>query len=379
MLICFLFVFLSSPGWGGVGSQLSDLGIDVSLVVKEEINKTLSGGVKKETVYLDNIDLKFAFDGDKLAGLKGSSAFLYILADHGGDPSTNVGDEQGTSNIETNADTARIYELWVQQLLLEDKVSVLFGVHDLNSEFYVTDTSGLFFNSSFGVGRELSQTGVNGPSIFPITAPAVRLRVDPTKSFYLQVGVFNGQSGDLNDPKGTHFRFNRDDGRLLISEAAYLREKGKYAIGTWAYTATFEHLTLAPERATSYGTYFLADQEVAKDISAFLRYGVASAEVNSVHSNLGAGVVFTGLLPSRESDRFGLALTKVTAGDEIRQAQEAAGEPIEKAETTFEANYRIELCSSFVIQPDLQYVTNPGLNPALDNAWVAATRLEFNF
>lgn len=266
------------------------------------------------------------------------------------------------------------------------------GLHDLNTEFYVTDTSGLFFNSSFGVGRELSQTGLNGPSIFPVTSPAIRLRAETSKAFSLQIAVFDALSGNPQDPKGTHIRLNTNDGQLLIAESAYLRGKddskqlpAKYAMGTWAYTTTFDHQTATndsgatPVRAPSHGAYFLADQAVTENLAMFLRYGLASTEVNRLGSNLSGGVVYTGLIPKRPKDRFGLAFTRVENGSEFKDKQQQLGVATKDAETTLEANYRIELIPGVALQPDLQYVIDPNTDPTLSNALVGAVRLELSF
>jgi porin len=388
-----------TKNWGGARKKISDLGIDLALIYRGEWNRNFSGGIRQASTFLSNIDLRISVDGEKLVGWKGGSLFFYGLSDFGGDPSKNVGDAQVTSNIETSVNTAKVYEIWAQQLLFEDKVSVLVGVHDLNSEFYVTDSSGLFFNSTFGVGKDLSQTGVSGPSIFPTPAPAIRLRAEPTKEFYFQFGVWNAQSGDPGNPYGTKFRLNAKDGLLLISEMAYLRGKidqtknpGKYGIGIWTYTRTFDslHNSIAdssgntiPVQASSHGVYFLAEQSIFGNVTLFCRYGIASTEVNRFGSSLGTGVVFTGLVPHRPKDRFGVALARVTDGGEYKASLQDQGVEVPGAESTIEANYRIELLPGIAVQPDFQYVIHPQgdpvANPGLANASVGAVRFELSF
>jgi porin len=388
-----------TKNWGGDRKKISDLGVDLALIYRGEVNRDFSGGIRQATTYLSNIDLRISVDGEKLVGWKGGSAFLYVLGDLGGDPSKNVGDAMISSNIETPVNTAKIYELWVQQLFFEDKVSLLVGMHDLNSEFYVTDSSGLFFNSNFGVGKDLSQTGVNGPSIFPTTAPAIRLRAEPTKEFYCQFGAWNAQSGDPGNPYGTKFRLDAQDGLLLISEMAYLRGKldqskypGKYAVGYWTYTRTFDSLNQSitdangnavPVQAESHGIYFLAEQTVHHNATVFARYGIASTQVNRFGTSLGAGAVLTGLLPKRPRDRFGLAIAHVTDGGEYKNSLASQGIAFPGAETALEANYRIELLSGIAVQPDYQYIIHPQgdpvNHPGLANASVGALRFEVNF
>jgi porin len=76
---------------------------------------------------------------------------------HGGHPSSFVGDAQGVSNLEGPA-RSMLYEGWIQQNLFRDRLSILVGRYDLNTEFYRLQSAGLFLNSSFAVGPEFSQS-----------------------------------------------------------------------------------------------------------------------------------------------------------------------------------------------------------------------------
>ena len=373
--------------WGGLRKSLLDRGVDFALTYKLEYNNTLAGGAHTGETVLGNIDIKASIDMQKLTGTKGLSFFFYGLGNHGGDPSKSVGDTQVTSNIETSANAFKIYEAWAQQVGFEDRVSILVGLHDLNSEFYVTESSSLFFNSSFGVGRDLSQTGANGPSIFPVTSAAIRVRVEPTKDFYVQSGLFSGAAGDPSQPQGTHVRISSDDGSLTISEAAFLRgrkegsglNQGKYAIGMWSYSRPVTKIDEPDKTTTNTGYYFLIDQAVSASTSVFARAGFANSEVNTVSNNFSTGVVTKGLFTGRESDRTGLGVTQVRAGEAYRTAQAAQDNSIEQSETAFEVNHRFELPHGFALQPDLQYILNPSFSSTVPSATVFATRVEINF
>lgn len=373
-----------TKNWGGARSRLSDAGIDLAVIYKLEHAAVFSGGLARSQATIGNLDFRAGFDLDKLAGWRGGSAFLYMLGDHGGDPSKGVGDIQVTSNIEAPVDTAKVYELWLQQLGFENRVSLLAGLHDLNSEFYVTESTNLFFNSSFGVGKDLSQTGTNGPSIFPTTSLALRLRTEPAPEFYLQLGLFDAHAGDVAEPHGTQIRFRADEGLLLIGEAAILRGRsgggalrGKYGVGFWTYTIPTSHLvTGAP--VVNRGAYVLTEQELATGWSAFVRYGVATTEANRVGSCLGAGTVWTGLLPGRARDRFGIAVARVGTGGEYNDVRRSAGASVAGSETAIEASYRLELIPGIALQPDFQYVIHPGALDSVENAAVGALRAEIS-
>jgi porin len=62
------------------------------------------------------------------------------------------------SNIDAS-DAWKIYEAWLKQSLFQDRLPVLAGLYDLNSEFDVIESAGLFLNSSHGIGADYSQTG----------------------------------------------------------------------------------------------------------------------------------------------------------------------------------------------------------------------------
>lgn len=227
-----------SGGWGGAREKLSNAGLEIGVAYKGDLNRVLSGGVEQRTMYLQNLDFKFNLDGEKLLGFKGTTAFVYAVgnwgASAGSRPSAAVGDLQWTSNIETFTDAFKLYEIWIQQKFADDKASLLVGIHDLNSEFYVTDSAAMFMHASFGLGLELSQSGVFGPSVFPYTTMAARLRIDPTEHVYFQTAAFGAKAGDPDNLSAVNFGINPDDGFLLINEAGITNSVGlayKYAVG----------------------------------------------------------------------------------------------------------------------------------------------------
>ncbi|MEN0060417.1 MAG: carbohydrate porin, partial [Bdellovibrio sp.] len=321
---------------------LAEKGVTFDIVYKGEWNRVVAGGVRKKDVYIENFDLKLSLDGEKLVGLPGSTLFIYGLGDRGSSennsPSNNAGDLQGLSNIETSEDKFILYELWYEQNLF-GWLSLLGGLHDLNSDFYVTEASGLFFNSSFGIGNELAQTGLNGPSIFPVTSTALRARADIGNLFSLQAGAFNAQAGDPQHSQTTHIRSFGDDGTLFIAEFTYQPgdedNRGKYTIGSWMYDRKFEHL-LRNEYNKSHGTYFLINQTFAKDYSVFFRYGFTTTETNPVAANWSTGFVMNGPFASRPLDTCGIALTEVILGDTFKDHLALDGIEAADRETVYE-------------------------------------------
>ncbi|HVK60621.1 MAG TPA: carbohydrate porin [Bdellovibrionales bacterium] len=329
-----------------------------------EVGRNMTGGNRVGSFFLSLATLRSSFDLEPLAGWKGASAFIHLQATHGDDPSQFVGDSQLTSNIEAPADTAKLYEAWFEQKGFDGKASLLFGVYDLNSEFYVSEPAGLFLNSSFGIGTEIAQTG--RVSIFPSPGLGLRVKAEVNDEFYLQTAVFEGTAGDPDRIHGTQIKYDPSEGQYVIIEAAQHSENHKYAVGGWSFTQ--------PGPVANTGVYIIGNQNLTEKVAVFARYGTASAEANRFRSNLGAGLVFTGLLPSRPEDQCGLAFTSVSNGDVYVQTSNAAGVPVDRDETTIELTYQISLGGDVSVQPDLQYVINPDTDPNRENALVASLR-----
>ena len=386
---------------GNLGADISWLsrhGIDIGVKYKGDHISNAFGGLRRGSQYLDNIDYTLGVDAEKLFGWKGTSFFFSLLSNHGGAPSSLVGDAQIVSNIEAPT-TTKLYHAWIQQSLWDNSLSVRVGLYDLNSEFYVTETAGLFLNSSSGIGIEVAQTGQNGPSIFPTTSLGLRIKAEPVSEFYLQTVVLDGVPGEPDDYRGTHLRLCKEDGALAAAELGYragteenpTRFFGKYALGAWFYTAKFDDLLDVDEngdpvkRIDNMGIYVLAEQEVFRESSVpgqglalFARFGIANGNINQFDFYLGYGFAYTGLIPGRDEDQIGFAVAHAYNGKKHKQLMEMQGTPADDAETNLEFTYRGQVTPWLGVQPNLQYVINPGTDPALNNAIVFGVRFEIS-
>lgn len=384
--------------WEGARTFLKEKGVEFGFVYTGEVFGNLHGGISKGATYLDNFDLILNIDAERLLKWKGASFLIYGLGTQGGSPSSLAGDLQTASNIDS-PDTWKLYEAWYQQNFFDDRLSFLVGLHDLNSEFDAMETSAIFINSSHGIGPDYSQSGQNGPSIFPTSSLAARLRGLPLNYLYIQTAVFDGVPGDPNNPQGTHIQFNNGDGVLIASEIGFLPGKlkedapyGKFALGAWAHTSRFDDvLDVDAEgnpvrRRDNFGIYALGEYNVYREkddpdqgLGVFGRFGYANGDVNQLQYYLGAGLKYTGLIPHRDKDQMGVAVAAAFNGGKFKQAQSNAGTPVESAEVNLEFTYRAELAPWFVLQPDFQLIINPGMNPTLNNAFLAGLRWEVSF
>jgi len=377
--------------WGGVRTNLSERGVTLEVVLKADVLSNLSGGIKRGTKYMDNWDFKLKADADKLWGWDNTTAFLQLISNHGGKLNgTHVGSFMGVDNIEVNTNTTKLFHAWLERSFFDERFSLLAGLYPVDSQFYVTDATGVFLHPTGGMAAEVAQTGVNGPSIFPTSSFGFRAMWQPTAKYYFQAALVDGVPGNPNNPHGTHVRFDRGDGTLAIVETGFrpAEEISKYAVGYWRYTPRFDDLVDTdalgnPLRRINRGAYFLAEQTVFREkddssqgLTLFFRYGVANGDVNTLDYSSSVGLRYKGLLPGRNEDEFGIGLTRGRAGAKFRQA---AAIPLAINETALEITYRAKVTPWLVIQPTVQRIANPGFEPTLSNAWIAGARFEIAF
>jgi len=344
-------------GWGGVRQSLDDGGMTIEGAYTGEFVRDFSGGTPggNNIIYEDNLDLSITFDSEKMGLWPGGTLFVYGLRNHGGDPSGNViGDLQTASNIEA-PDNFLVQEAWYEQQFSDGLISILLGLHDLNSEFYASDYGSLFINSSFGIGPDMSANVAL--SIFPKSGLAARVRVAPSDNIYVQAAIYDG------DPSTR--ALHASEGKLMIGEAGLSSTTGTYKLGYWNHSAD---ITVGARTYTNdYGLYGVIDQELMhfdgdSAIGAFFQYGWAPAARNTVTRYIGGGLHLHGLILSRDEDDIGIAVAR--ADTQLN------------AETTLELTYRLVLTSWLAIQPSYQIIQNPGGDATVPTANVGLLRFE---
>jgi porin len=118
---------------------------------------------------------------------------------------------------------------------------VLFGKYDLNRDFDVLVSSGVFLGAQYGIGTDISQTGANGPSVFPVTSLSLRLATEWNERWTTRFAILDGVPGDPKDPGKTTIYIDFDEGALLIGELARDSLNTRVLFGAWGYTAKFDN------------------------------------------------------------------------------------------------------------------------------------------
>ena len=381
--------------WNGSRSALYLKGVDIGLTLKNDIFANTHGGIKTGGGDMAHAEARLTLDLEKLFGWESSTAFFLYHSNLGGQINQDyVGAFMGVDNIEVGANTAQFFDAWIQKSFFDDHLSVLLGLYHVDSEFYVTESSCMFLQPPYGMANEMAQSGVNGPPIFPLGALAMRIKFTTgDKRFYWMAAVTDGVPGDPDDPRGTHIKLAKGDASLAMVEFGYTPHDdapsgeppknggyNKTAVGLWRYSAKLADLG-GPDRHKSQGAYLLAERSLlpeaadpSQGLAGFVRYGVASDKVNVLDWSGSVGLIYQGLIPERDDDIAGIAITVNHAGKPFR-----ASGTFDTQEVDLEASYRMQVKPWLAVQPTLQYVVNPGFAQALSNALVAGVRFEIEF
>lgn len=364
----------NSPDAAERGAMAGASGFAFSGVATLDIFGNFRGGLARGVRAPVKLAAAAAYDGGN--GWTGLASAQYV---NGSELSGDlVGDTQTVDNIEA-AKGVRVYELWAKREW--QRVSLKFGLTDLNTDFDQQEAGALFLNSSDGIAAEFSHTGRTGPSIFPTTGLAVTLGVQPAAGWDLKLGVFDGVPGSPDHPRRFSLHLGGDDGALVVAQATKRwGDRLRIAGGVWGYTTRLD--TLDPDRPArrlraSRGIYGVVEGPLFDDhrghrlVTGWLRAGIADARVNRIASYVGGGVTLASPLGSRDGDDAGISVMRAGFGGPARRAVPGS----RRAETTIEATYHVSLGGGLAVQPDVQYVIHPDGAPGRRDAFVAGLRL----
>lgn len=377
---------------GGLRSQVEAAGIKLGLQEQSEVLGNPTGGVHQGAIYEGATQMTLTLDLEKLVGLPGGTFFASAYQIHGrGLSADNLHNLNVVSGIEAQR-TTRLFELWYEQSLFGDKASVRIGQMAADQEFITTQYGGLFINSGFGWPTLAASDLLEGGPAYPLATPGVRFKVQPTEAVTALLGVFNGNP--LDNGSGTSFRV--DQGVFVIGELQYSINQGDgatglpgtYKIGAWYNSNAFPDQFLASDglpladpassgqprmRWNNWSIYAVADQLVyrvagTKDqgLGVFARLMGAPGDRNLLNFFANAGVTYKGLIPGREDDTIGLAIAYAKIGgaasrfDTSSQFFSGSWVPVRRNETVLELTYQYQAAGWWTLQPDFQYVFNPG-------------------
>ncbi|MCX6960441.1 MAG: carbohydrate porin [Verrucomicrobia bacterium] len=344
---------------------------------------------------------------------------------YGRNPSDYVGDVNSVSGI-SGLPSFRCYELWYEQNVQEDTISLRGGLLALDTEFCLPDTALLFLNGTFGMPALISQNLVNSGPQYPMATPGIRLAVRPVSWLTLRSAL--SQANPFSQSENLHnfnWNFGPSGGLLSMNEAearwdSLLKDKklpGSAKAGFWIQsgatpTAT-EEWSFGPPSSPTYctGFYGIIDQMIyrapgqeespeknpvtgkaavdgkniqsgdapPRGLNSWGRIGFCPQSYNPLSIYADGGLVYTGLIPGRKEDKLGLAFCYGQVSSGYTATENNQGVPSPSFEAVAELTYSIRLAPAIALQPDIQYVMHPSGTGQYGNALVAGFRAIVDF
>jgi porin len=394
---------------GGLRTLLSRYGVSFAMEETAEVLGNVTGGAQRGAAYDGLLQMALQVDTNRAVGWYGGTFNASALITQGTNLSANnLLTLQTASGIEADR-SIRLWELWYQQKFLEeDRLDVKVGQQSLDQEFMVTSNGLYFVNTMFGWPMLPSANLPGGGPAYPLSALGVRVRYRPIDSITILGGVFNGSPVRYNygdpqqrNPSGTSFPLN--GGVLAIGEVQYaypslgsMVNPGEseplarvYRLGAWYNSENFADeaydntgLSLANPASNgdplshhgNWGIYAVADQMVWMDqrenehnLNVFVRaMGSPQGDRNLISVSLNAGIVLHEPIRHRDDDTFaiGMGYTRVTNSvsvlDQATNNYTPGSTIVRGGETFVEMTYQYQVTPWLQVQPDIQYVWNPG-------------------
>jgi porin len=397
----------------GARRALARHGIEVGGVYYAEVFGNW-GGFDQGVEYDGVLELYVKADMHKLGFWKGLCFHADGYQIHGNSiTAANIGSLMPVSSLEAT-DATRLFELWLEQHLFNDKLTVKVGQLAADAEFVISEGGGYFLNGTWGWPSITAADLPNGGPAYPLATPGVRVAFNPNEKLGLMVGVYNGDpappcnkaGGDPQRCNPHGLEFELDDPPLLMVEGAYKYNQeglaGTIKLGGWNHFGDFEHqrfdsggnLIAVTGRAgrpldNNWGLYGIIDQliwrvpgsEEPKGVGIFARFIGAPEDRNLIDVYFDGGVTFTGMFRRRPNDALAIGFAYTNISDEVSAFDRDLGEPVARNyDALIEVAYTFEVKPGFTVQPDFQYIWQPGGNVAgVDDAVVVGARSSIAF
>ena len=424
--------------WGGARTRMAEKGLESETAYIGEFLANVHGGARTGELYQGLLRSDVNLDIEKAGGWKGGAFRVSGLWIQGTEPNgrNDIAGMTGAAFLEPSNisayDTVRLYELWIEQRFFDDKLSIRGGQIALDEKMICSDYACEFIGGTHGWPAFMSAIIPNGGPAYPVAGTGVMITGRPHEQIELMATVVDGDVGDqaTDSRHGTHFGFGDRNGLLAVFEAVWRRNHeegaaglpGAYKLGGWYHSGDFDDLRrdtlgrsleddgtlsglassgVASSHSGNGGFYFNIDQMLWRE-KAGSEEGLATycrvapwmpEDRNQVDLYVAGGLTWRGLLPTRDHDIFGVAVSYVRVSDGLRDAQRDANAittlggtpnnleegPLPDYEMSLEVTYQIALAPWWSLQPDFQYIFHPSGSETLEDAVVVGLRTTISF
>ena len=402
--------------------ELADRGISFQGSYTAFFMGNVSGGQTQDFAYNHMLFFQLNLDLEKIANWKGGT-IVWSWADNAGSNLSNSIGNDFQISTDYGPNTFMFNEFYFMQTLLDGKLHIKLGQMSLLNDFLASPLYDSYSNLAF-CGNPLAVAFNVSATAMPTASWGAYVKYTEP-DWYAQVGVYQ-VSDRIGKPAyhGFDYSIRAGDGTMIFAETGwtptFFKEsapppaskdgksvasgkssesfspvedlsktgyKGHYKFGAFFSNFSFAPFSNGPAVPNMYGFYFLADQMVFQEsddadqgLYLWSAFTVAPQQlIAQIPFFVSGGAQYVGLIPNRDRDYtiFGVAYGRYSR--DLASQQTSLDQPQKTYEMVFEWSYEIKVNSWLTVQPDVQYIVNPGATHTIQNAWVLGAILNANF
>jgi porin len=354
-------------------------GIELYALIMQDAYVNTTGGAQRGGGTIGNALLSLTLSTKEFGWWDDGKFVVEGLGIYGRMPSKVIGDYQFTSSIDA-PDTIELYQAFYEHSLWDGRISLRTGIHDYSLQFAVVEYGWDFIHSAFWTPSTMTQFWW---SFYPSTGLGSRADVKLSESAYLMAGVYDGNPTNQANYREVDWGLSKRDGahtlvEIGITETEEGKRPYKLALGGWYNSGEFNAADGGVMRANS-GTWLVGqallvaeDESFDRGLGGFFQVGEADNTRNFNSWYFGAGLRYKGPCDARPDDIIGLAWGRAEIGSTYLETNPGT----DSFEGTTELTYRAVVRPWLTLQPSVQLITNPGVNPEYGDAVALYLRSE---
>lgn len=393
--------------WKCLREELENEGVIFSSTYTTNVLGDVSGGMKQGARYDHSMGWDANFDLERFVGMLGTQFHISGLWRSGQNLSKAVvGNDIVCSTIFGN-EQFRFYFLYLEKDLLDKRLNIRIGRIAAGDDFATSALYGIYVSN-----------GVNGVPIsipinmfFSVYATATwgaRAKYNINDDFYIFSGIYDGDKAvDRNDMYGFDFSLRLKEGLAFAQELAYAPKDGigptglpgHYKAGIYYNGATCRDLYSdingnsyavtnldKKKHIGNYNVYIHADQMIYREkdtkdegLTPLAVVTLGPDSINKFPFFIMGGLVYKGLIPTRDNDTTAFEVMYSKYSDKIKESQQSVGSSPQKYEMVLEFTHKVMITKWMYMQPDLQYIIQPGGTGNIDDALVIGFQFGLTF
>lgn len=384
---------------GGLRNSARESGLTLNASYMGEVAANLSGGDRRTALYTQQVEVEALLDMERIADIEAARAQVTLNYRDGRSLSQTILHNQfPVQELHSYSQIVRLSQFnWLQHFA-HDQVIVRVGWSPLGNDFATLPAFCRFQNLVI-CGHANAMTVNSGSLNGPISQWGARIKVWPAESFYINTGAYrNNTDGAAHG--GFDLSFDHD-GTFYPIELGWAQRNNpshdSMALGAYYNTAHTRDvyydinrdpagLTGRPflQRGGRYGGYLIGQRVIhqsesgntAQTLSIFGIAGFGDNATARFRRFANAGALYQAPFAYRPNDFVSFMIAWAATNPRLSRYQRDRNQllpdsvAVQRWEAVVELDYGFQATPWLLVQPNLQYIAQPGGNPDRGDAVV---------